>query len=208
MFGAFFGVTFLYAVTMEQPLPPDGYVWRSDLNDNRSVDPFGDIGYMVGIDLHYSSFPHYSHNDLPLAPQKFQVNPLWLSSYAFSFGLMPSSTAKLVKTSFDKLNYVCHLRNLKLYVQQGLQVKVLYKVLQFKKSSWLGKYISKNTSMRKGVTSDSEKNFYNIMSNTCFGKTMENLRSRRVIRFVVNEMQAKKSPSNPTSTHLTSSIKI
>ena len=148
---------------------------------------------MVQIDLHYPSFLHWSHNDLPLAPQKLQFNSDWLSSYALSFGLKPSGTAKLVETLLDKLNYVCHLRNLQFYVQQGLEVKALHKVLQFKQSSWPGKYIFKNTSMRKRATSDFEKNFYKLMSNACFGKNMENLRNRRVIKFVVNEMQAKKN---------------
>ena len=67
-------------------------------------------------------------------------------------------------------------------------------MLQFKQSGWLGKYISKNTSMRKRAISD----FSNmLMSNACFGKTMENLRNRRVIKFVVNEMQAKKITLKP-----------
>ena len=198
VFGAFFDVPSLYAGTMEQPLPLGDYVWRSDrtLNDF-SADPLGDIEYMVEIDLHYPSYLHSSHNDLPLAPQKLQINPDWLSSYALSFGLKRSSTAKLVETLFDKLNYVCHFRNLQFYVQQGLQVQALHKVLHFKQSSWLGEYNSKNTSMRKGATSDFEKNFFKFTSNACFGKTMENLRNRPVIKFVVNEMQAKKVTFKP-----------
>ena len=147
VFGAFFDVTSLYAGTMEQPFPLGDYVWRSDLtlNDILSADPFGDIDYMVEIDLHCPSFLPWSHNDLPLAAQKLQINPDWLSSYALSFGLKPSGTAKVVETLFDKLNYVCHFRNLQFYVQQGLEVKALHKVLQLKQSSWLGKCISKNT---------------------------------------------------------------
>ena len=178
VFGAFFDVTSLYAGTIEQPLPLGDYVWRSDLtlNDILSADPFGDIGYVVEIDLHYPSFLHSSHNDLPLAPQKLQIDPDWLSSYALSFGLKPSGTAKLVETLFDKLNNVCHFRNLQSYVQQGLELKALHKVMQFKQSSWLEKYLSKGTSMRKCATSDFEKNFYKLMSNACFGKTMENVR--------------------------------
>ena len=77
VFGAFIDVTSLYAGTMEQPLPLSDYVWRSELNlnDILSADPFGDIGYLVEIDLQYPSFLHSSLNDLPLAPQKLQINP-------------------------------------------------------------------------------------------------------------------------------------
>ena len=132
VFGAFFDVTSLYAGTIERPLPLGDYVWRSDLtlNDILSADPFGDIGYMVEKDLHNPSYLHSLHNDLPRAPQILQINPDWLSSYALSFGLKPSSTAKLVATFSDKLNYVCHFRNLQFCVQQGLQVKALHEVLQ------------------------------------------------------------------------------
>ena len=151
---------------------------------------------MVEIDLHYPPYLHSSHNDLTLEPQKLRNNPDWLSFYALPFGLKPS-TAKLVETSFDKLNCVCLFRYLQFYVQRGLQVKTLHKVLQFKQSSWLGKYISKNTSKRKGATSVFGKNFYKLMSNACFGKIMENLRNRHVIKFVVDEMQAKKVTLKP-----------
>ena len=100
VFEAFFEVTSLFVGTTEQPLPPGDYLWRSELtlNDIFSADPFGDIGSIVEIDLHYHSYLHSPHNDLPLAPQKRQIIQDWLSSYALSFGLKPSSTAELVET--------------------------------------------------------------------------------------------------------------
>ena len=141
MFAAVCDVASLYGRTREHLLFLGDYVCRSELTliDNISADPFDDIGCMVEIDFHYPSFLHSLHNGLPLAPQKLQINPNWVSPYALFCGLKPSSAAKIVATFFDKSNYVFHFQNLQFYVQQGLQVKVLLKVLQFKQNSWLGR---------------------------------------------------------------------
>ena len=104
---------------------------------------------------------------------------------------------KLFETLLDKNRYVCHYRNLKFYVNQGLKVRKLHLVIQFRQSKWLADYISKNTIMRKQATIDFEKNFYNLISNPCFGKTMENLRNLREF-FFVDGKQAEKSLLKPT----------
>ena len=98
----------------------------------------------------------------------------------------------------DKNRYVCHCQNLKIDVNQGFKVRKLHRVIQFPQSKWLGDYISKNTILRKQATNNFEKNFYKLMSNACFGKTMENLRNRREILFVNNKKQAEKLLLKPT----------
>lgn len=202
VYGAFFDVTSLYAGTMQQMLPLDGYTWNDSitLSEILNTADDSDFGYFVEVDLQYPSSLHDQHNDLPLAPEKLTINPSWLSTFARSFGIKTSSDGpkKLIETLFDKNNYVCHYRNLKFYVKHGLKVKRLHRVIQFKQSRWLGDYISKNTIMRKQAINDFEKNFYKLMSNACFGKTMENLRNRREILFVNNKEQATKSLQKPT----------
>ena len=75
-------------------------------------------------------------------------------------------------------------------MKHGFVVDKIHRVCEFEQSKWLGVYIEKNTVMRKQATNNFEKNFYKLMSNACFGKTMETLRKRSVIKFLSNPQQA------------------
>ena len=191
-FGAFFDVTSLYAGTMQQLMPSGDYKWNTSITLQELLDTPTDspLGYFVEVDFLYPKHLHDAHNGLPLAPEKKIIQQSWLSDYAESFGVKPSKTAKLIETLFDKKNYVCHYENLKFYVKHGLVVDRVHRVCEFKQSKWLGVYIEKNTVMRKQADNDFEKAFFKLMSNACFGKTMENLRKRSNLKFVSSATQA------------------
>ena len=192
-FGAFFDVTSLYAGTMQKEMPVGGYKWCTEITLSEILSTPADsaFGYFVEVDLAYAAEVHDVHNDLPLAPEKIKIPTEWRSDYAKSFGLnVGSSTEKLVETLLDKTHYICHYENLKFYLKHGLKVKKLHSVGEFQQSKWLGAYTAKNTTMRKQASNDFEKFFYKLMSNACFGKTMENLRQRGNMRFVTTEAQA------------------
>ena len=83
-------------------------------------------------------------------------------------------------------------------MEKGLTVKRLYRVLHFDQNCWLGNDISKNTNLRKQAKTDFDKNFFKLLSDACFDKTMENLRNRRQTKFFSTEPKAKTCTLKPT----------
>jgi len=98
--------------------------------------------------------------------------------------MKPPDSKKLLLTLEDKTNYVVHYRNMQFYLKQGMKLKRVPRVLEFEQECWMEPYIRMNTEFRKKAKSDFEKNFYKLMNNSVFGKTMENLRNRVDIKIV------------------------
>ena len=65
-----------------------------------------------------------------------------------------------------------------------MKLKKVHNVLAFDQRDWMEHYIRLNTELRKKATSNFEKNFFKLMNNSVFGKTMENLRNRTIVKLV------------------------
>ena len=98
----------------------------------------------------------------------------------------------------DRTNYLLHYRNLQLYLSLGMKLTKIHQVLKFKQSDWIKKYIDFNTQKRTKPANNFEKEFFRLMINSVYGKTMENLRKRINVRIVNNEKHFLKYTSRPT----------
>ena len=104
---------------------------------------------------------------------------------------------KLIPNLGNKTNYVVHYKNLQLYLSLGMKLTKIHRVLKFKQSDWMKKYIDFNTKKRMNAANDFEKDFFKLMINSVYGKTMENLRKRMNVRLVNNEKYFLKYTSRP-----------
>ena len=196
----------LYGYAMSEPLPVGGFKFLSfeeihDL-DIMSIGENDEIGYIFDVDLWYPEDLHDLHNDYPLASESFEVSADIYSPYAKELleqlGRKPCrATTKLVPNLCTKRNYVVHYRNLQFYIRHGLVVVETHKVLKFTQRRWLAPYIDLNTQKRKAASSNFEKDFYKLLNNSLFGKTMESLRKRINVKLVTEQIQAERCIANP-----------
>ena len=121
-----------------------------------------------------------------LLKTKIAVENEWLSEYQTELLENKSviNITKLVPNLMDKKKYVVHYRNLHLYLSLGMKLKKVHRILEFNEKPWMEPYIRLNKELPKKAMSAFEKDFYNLMNNSVFGKTMENLRKQVDIKLV------------------------
>ena len=176
----------LYGKAMTEKLPVRGFRWMADISKMdedfvRSYDKNDNKGYILEVDVDYPNELQNLHNDLPFLPERMVIN----------------NTKKLVCNLQDKKNYVVHINVLKQALDHGLKLRKVHRVIEFDQEAWLKKYINFNTELRQNALNDFEKDFFKLMSNAVFGKTMENVRKHRHIKLVKTDKKRNKLVSEP-----------
>ena len=158
---------------------------RKNLVDNLETPDEADQGFFVEVDLKYPQRLHDLHNDFSPAVEKLVPKKYMLPK-------RQAPTKKLLETLYDKKDYVCHYSILKFLVDQGMEISQLKRVLQFDQKNFMKPYVELKTSMRQRPgLSEFKKNFLKLLNNSCFGKTMENLRKRQTLITVSDHETAK-----------------
>ena len=189
----------LYGWAMSKPLPYRNFRW---VNADSVISKKKGVCHIYEVDLEYPEELHDLHNDYPCAPEKIKVTDDMLSDYCREiknkFKISSGNVNKLIPTLNDKKNYVLHEENLKLYLSLGLKLKKIHRVLEFSEKPWLKQYIDFNTEKRKNAKNAFEKDFFKLMNNSVFGKTMENIRKRSNIYLETDPDHFLRQTAKPT----------
>ena len=177
----YFDANNLYGHSMSEPLPYDEIKFDDNVNleDILNTPDDSDIGYLIEVDLNYPDNIKEKTKNFPFCPENKKINPNKFSEYMKE--IKPDTyiqTSKLICDWSDKKNYLTHYRMLKFYIRHGMIVDKVHSIISFKQSRWLEKYISFNTQKRNKAKNDFEKDFYKLLNNAFYGKTMENVRNR------------------------------
>ena len=173
----------LYGLAMMKPLPVGDFEWM----DEEEKQNWKNFPCILEVDLEYPKELHDLHNDYPLAPERLKIG----------------NVEKLIPNLWEKEKYVVHHENLKLYLELGLKVKKIHRRLKFREEPWMRSYIELNTRLRTEAKNDFEKDFFKLMNNSVFGKTMENIRNRVDVKLVSDRKKAEKLAAKPNFRHCT-----
>ena len=176
----------LYGCAMSEKLPTHGFKWLSsgemeNLFNNQIVQVWEKIPCILEVDLEYPEKLHDSHNDYPLCPERVKCDKV----------------KKLIPNLRDKKNYVIHYKNLMQCLRLGMKLKKIHRGIRFVESEWMRLYINTNTNLRAQAKNNFEKDFFKLMNNSVFGKTMENIRNRVDVKLVNTKEKFKKLVAKP-----------
>ena len=167
----------LYGWAMSQPLPTGGFKWVTP----DEIAERSDKGYLLEVYVKYPKELHDLHNNLPFMCEKMEINKV----------------EKLVPDLYDKENYVIHMKVLNQALRHGLILERIHRMIVFDQSALLKPYIDFNTQLKTQAKNDFKKDFFKLMNNSAFGKTMKNIRKHKDIKLITNTKDYLKNVMKP-----------
>lgn len=148
----------LYSCCMEMKMPTSLHSIIYELPGNwHEFAGDGEYTAILCVDLYYPEYLHDKHSDYPLAPHKFNN--------------------RLCSTFLEREKYLCHAKNLKYYIDQGLLITKFYYGYVFRQDYILKEYVSNNIAKRRIASSNDNAvlvSLYKLLNNSLYGKTCEN----------------------------------
>ena len=162
---------------MVQNLPTHRFLWKKVedfiLEKIDELVKKGKRGYLLEVDVEFLKELHENHNELPFLAERMKIG----------------RGQKLVPNLKDKKEYVVQIKALNQALKHGLKLKKVHRVIEFQQSKWMKAYIMLNTRLRKDAKNEFEKDFFKLMNNSVFGKTMENIRNHKDMKLVTSEQK-------------------
>ena len=149
-----------WAMSLKRPLISFKWVKKlSKFNESfiKGYNENSDRGYFLEVDVEYLKNVFNLHKDLSFLPERTKIRKV----------------KKLICDIQDKEKYVVHIRALKQALNHGLKLKRVHRVIQFNQDAWMKPYIEMNNELRKRAKNEFEKDYFELMNNSVFGKTME-----------------------------------
>lgn len=189
-----------YGNAMRQCLPEGDFKWVSSNWTTKQIHKLRDEdkrGYIFEVDGYFPKHLHKYLRDLPPMPETYTPELSKLSKYQKDlrnkFDMKNTKfNQKLIGTFLPKKKYVVHYRNLKFYLELGLKITKIHRVLSFKQSKWLLPFVDYYTEKRKNAKNDFEKDLYKLIINSVFGKFLENVRDHIDYQFITDDRVFKK----------------
>ena len=181
----------MYAYAMCKPMPYSDFRWATEkeiqeiehLIKNNAYDDLPPC--TLSVDLAHDEKNRDKEKIFTMCPEVSEVD----------------GVKKLCHNLNDKEDYVVHHRVFKKYLKEGMIVKKVNKVLLYKEKAWMKSYIEFCVEeRRKADLAGNEflKEFWKLMCNAVFGKSMENVRNRMNFKLVNSHEQLQKEMNKPT----------
>ena len=205
----------LYGKAQCYPMPVSDYRWLSgeeiEKIDWQMQNDEQDTGYILEVDLSYPDNLHLLHEGLPLAPESKAVRYDILSDYAKrAHDWLNSSqksnykAQKLIGHFLPRKKYGVHYMNLKTYLDLGMKLDAVHRVIAFTQTPFLKEYVEETCRKRALAKTKFEKNCQKLMNNAVYGKTIQNNRKFTKLYFYHDAKKAKRAMAHP----LTKQFKI